>query len=72
MEGDKVEFVEILSERGGQCILRNPWPNGDVTIYRNGKEAGQATGKLLALSTEMGERIVLTLKGHAATAKTIQ
>jgi hypothetical protein len=47
MQSDQIEFVEILSEKGGPCILQNPWPDGDATVYRNGQTAEGVSGKLL-------------------------
>ena len=72
VQDDKVEFVEILSEKGGQCILQNPWAGGDVAVYRNGKEAEGVTGRMITLSTEVGERIVLARKGVAPVRMTVK
>ena len=69
---DEVEFVEILSQKGGRCILQNPWPDTEVTVYRNGKAAESITGKLLTLSTTAGERVALAPKGKVPTAKTLR
>jgi len=69
---DQTEFVEICSEQGGPCLLQNPWPDGDVTVYRNGKAAEEVTGKLLTLSTTAGERLVLVPKGQIPAAKTLR
>ena len=72
MQNDQIEFVEILSEQGGQCILQNPWPEGEVTVYRNGKATENVSGKLLTLSTTAGERLVLVPKGKVPAAKTLR
>jgi hypothetical protein len=72
MQDDQIEFVEILSERGGQCILQNPWPDGDVTVYRNGQAAEGVSGKLLTLLTTSGERLTLVPKGQVPAAKTLR
>ncbi|HXC99363.1 MAG TPA: hypothetical protein VN048_08480 [Verrucomicrobiae bacterium] len=72
MQNDRIEFVEILSEKGGQCILQNPWPAGDVTVYRNGQAAEGVSGKLLTLSATAGERLALVPKGQVPAAKTLQ
>ena len=71
-QNDQTEFVEICSEQGGPCLLQNPWPDGDVTVYRNGKAAEEVTGKLLTLSTTAGERLVLVPKGQIPAAKTLR
>jgi hypothetical protein len=71
-QNDEVEFVEILSQKGGQCILQNPWPHTEATVYRNGKAAESVTGKLLTLSTTAGERLALVPKGSVPEAKTLR
>ncbi|HEY3856153.1 MAG TPA: glycoside hydrolase [Verrucomicrobiae bacterium] len=71
-KNDEVEFVEILSEKGGQCILQNPWPDTETTVYRNGKAAESVTEKLLTLITTAGERLVVAPKGKIPAAKTLQ
>ncbi len=71
-QNDEVEFVEILSQKGGQCLLQNPWPDTEVTVYRNGKAAESVTGKSLALSTTPGERLTLAPKGKVPVAKILQ
>ena len=72
MQNDQVEFVEILSQNGGQCIVQNPWPDTGATVYRNGKVAEGVSGKLLTLSTAAGERLALVPKGKVPAAKTVQ
>jgi hypothetical protein len=72
MQNDQIEFVEILSKKGGQCILQNPWPDGDAAVYRNGKAAEGVAGKLLTLSITSGERVALVPKGKVPGAKTVQ
>jgi hypothetical protein len=71
-QNDELEFVEILSQKGGQCILQNPWPDTEATVYRNGKAAESVTGKLLSLSTTAAERLTLAPKGKVPAAKTLQ
>jgi hypothetical protein len=70
MQNDQIEFIEILAENGGQCLLQNPWPSGNVTVYRNGRAAEGVSGKLLILSTTAGERLALVPKGQVPAAKT--
>ena len=66
-----VEFVEIKSQSGKQCKLRNPWGTEEVTIYRNGKKLQNSKGNLISFSTKAGEVFVilksdekLTLSGN--------
>jgi hypothetical protein len=71
-QNDQTEFVEIFSEKGGQCLLQNPWGDGDVTVYRNGQPAEDVSGKLLTLSTGAGEDLTLAPKGQVPAAKTLR
>ena len=71
-QNDEVEFVEILSQKGGQCILQNPWPDTEATVYRNGKAAESVTGKMLTLSTTAGERLAVAPEGKVPAVKTLQ
>ena len=70
-EKGQIEFVEIYSQKGGQCRVQNPWPGVDVTVYRNGKQAENISGGLLAISTAKGERVTLVPKGNALVEKKI-
>ncbi|MGA2248664.1 MAG: glycoside hydrolase N-terminal domain-containing protein [Verrucomicrobiota bacterium] len=72
VQNDQVEFVEILSEKGGPCILQNPWPDGDAIVYRNGRAAEGVAGKMLKLATTAGERLALVPKGKVPVAKTLR
>lgn len=72
VQNDQVEFVEILSEKGGQCLLQNPWPDGEATVFRNGETAENVSGKLLILLTTAGERLALVPKGKVPVEKTLR
>lgn len=58
-----IDFVEILSQSGGECSLRNPW--GDqtvVTVYQNGRKWKNMDGSLLTFKTKKGENFVIVQK----------
>lgn len=57
MRGGKIEPVEIESLAGSECRLRNPWGDGEVRLYRDGRLAETLRGSLLRFSTRRGERI---------------
>jgi hypothetical protein len=59
----KILFVEIQSQAGSDCRLKNPWPNETVTLYRDGKQAEDISGDTLKFSTTRNETIVLVPKG---------
>ncbi|MEK7407638.1 MAG: DUF5703 domain-containing protein [Acidobacteriota bacterium] len=58
MRQGQIEFVELLSQAGAECRLRNPWGEGPVTLHRDGKASETLRGSLLRFPTRRGERIV--------------
>ncbi|MEO7143218.1 MAG: glycoside hydrolase family 95-like protein [Bryobacteraceae bacterium] len=56
MRGGRIEFVELESQAGADCRLRNPF-SGGVSLHRDGKEAGTFRGSLLKFPTRKGEKI---------------
>ncbi|MGH7456362.1 MAG: glycoside hydrolase family 95-like protein, partial [bacterium] len=64
LQKEAIEFVEIVSQLGGECRLRNPWPDREVTFYRNDKSAENLKGSLLQFKTGRGENIVLVSQGN--------
>ncbi|MEI6646013.1 MAG: glycoside hydrolase family 95-like protein [bacterium] len=54
-----VSGVTILSEKGRDCTLVNPWPDKDVTLVRNGQAAETLNGERFTFKTTTGEMIGL-------------
>ena len=63
MQKGQITFVEIRSQAGGLCRLRNPWPDEGLTLYRNEEKAENLSGMLLTFPTAPGERIALAPQG---------
>jgi hypothetical protein len=59
IEGGRVRFVELVSEAGAECRLRNPWGEGSVALRRDGGKRETLAGSLLRFGTRRGERIVI-------------
>ncbi len=56
-----VRYVTILSEKGRDLTLVNPWPGRDVALRRNGQEAKKVlSGKNFTIETSPGETLALT------------
>jgi hypothetical protein len=55
----KTESVEILSQSGLPCVMKNPWYKKSVIIFREGKRAGSLNGDMLKFKTSKGEMIKL-------------
>ena len=65
MKSGDIQYVEIESQLGGVCRIRNPW-NTNVVLYRNGIQAETITSSqnaLMSFNTVMGEDIVLVRPG---------
>lgn len=60
----RTEFVEILSDAGSDCRIRNPWPGTVVTIYRNGKKWKDSNDDLIHFKTKKDDRFVIVSKGN--------
>jgi hypothetical protein len=71
MEKGQIEFVEIQSNKGGNCMIKNPWGDVELTLYRNGKKSKNISGKLLTLTSKTGETLTLVPKGKQLVAREI-
>ena len=71
MENGRIEFVEILSQLGGECRMRNPWPDAAITLYRKGGKAEEVSGSLLTFRTARQETITVVPKGSTPSRKVI-
>jgi hypothetical protein len=58
-----VGLVEIQSKKGGSCRLQNPWDQAALSVYRNGRQAGTVSGRLLVITTTAGETVTLVPTG---------
>ena len=63
MKSGKVNFIEVTSQRGGPCTMRNFWGKQGVDLYRNNKKSETLTAELLAFTTKPGENIVIVKSG---------
>jgi hypothetical protein len=63
MSHGEIQFVEIQSQLGGECRLRNPWGNGQVDLHRNGHPPVAVSGDLLEFSNSKGGDIILVRAG---------
>lgn len=59
LKNGNVQYVEIQSEKGRDCMVQNPWLGKAVTVYRNGKKAKTIRGEILTFGTTKGEKISL-------------
>ncbi len=59
MQGGEIGFVQVKSQIGGECRLRNPWPGAPVMLERNANKAQDLSGDLLKFPTIKGEVITI-------------
>jgi hypothetical protein len=65
----QIEFVEIYSQKGGKCVVQNPWGESELTQYNNGKKVRNVSGKLLVINTIKGDVIAIMPKGKPLMEK---
>ena len=63
MQKGEIEFVEIQSQLGGECRLRNPWAAGQVDLYRSSSQPESVSGDLLRFNIPKGQTAVLVRSG---------
>jgi hypothetical protein len=59
MRKGQLEFVELVSQLGAECRLRNPWGDSRITVYRDGNKMESLNGLLVRFPTRKGETIVI-------------
>jgi len=65
MQNGQIEFVELQSKVVGECRLRNPWGEAQVTLYRNGAKDTEMSGSLLRFNTAKEESTVVVRAGNS-------
>jgi len=59
LKGGVASGVKITSEKGGDCVVQNPWPDKSVRVIRNGQPTEVVSGPRFTLKTAFGETIVI-------------
>ena len=63
MKSGTIRFVEIVSQLGSECRIRNPWPGTEVVLYRDGKKMDVLKEALLTFKTKAGRTYLLAPAG---------
>lgn len=63
MKSGNVNFMEVNSNRGGSCNIRNYWGSQKVDLYRNNRRSETLSAELLTFPTQTGENIVIVRSG---------
>jgi hypothetical protein len=59
LKNGAVMFVDITSEKGKTCLVKNPWPEEEVQVISNLSETKKLNGDLLKMETQEGETLHL-------------
>jgi len=59
LKGGRVRYVWIVSERGRDCTMVNPWPERKARVERNGRKGETVRGERFVLKTTAGEVLML-------------
>jgi Domain of unknown function (DUF5703) len=70
-QGGTVPLVEVVSPLGGPLRLANPWGEQPVTVFRNGRSAGDRAGAIVTVDTSPNETIVLVPRGDVPRIVTV-
>ena len=63
MKAGRVDFIEVTSQRGGLCTLRNYWGRQSADLYRNRTRSETFSAEVFAFPTKAGENIVIVKTG---------
>jgi hypothetical protein len=63
MKAGNVDFIEVASQRGGTCTVRNYWGKQSVDLYRNNTKSETLSAELLTFETKPGENLVVVKVG---------
>lgn len=61
LKNEAVQYVKIVSEKGRNCVLQNPWPSKMVRIKSNQKTTVKKSGTMISLPTLAGEELMITV-----------
>jgi len=59
MKDGQIGGVKILSEKGRDCTIVNPWPGHEARVLRDGKPAESESGERFTLKTSAAETLDL-------------
>ena len=59
LKGGIVSSVIVTSEKGGDCVIQNPWQDKSVHVIRNGQSAESVSGSRFTIKTAVNETIEL-------------
>ncbi|HEY0808308.1 MAG TPA: hypothetical protein VGD84_24790 [Pseudonocardiaceae bacterium] len=61
--GNTVQYVRVISQKGGNVTFTNPWPGQNVEIFSNGSDHGSLSGARITFGTNTNDTIDLAPAG---------
>ena len=59
----EIKYVELKSQSGSECRIRNPWGISSIDIYANSKKIKTLGGDLITFKTKVNGKYILVKKG---------
>ncbi|MEX6688826.1 hypothetical protein QTN47_15065 [Danxiaibacter flavus] len=59
LKDQSVQYIKIMSEKGKDCVLKNPWPNKQVIVKSNKRKEMHVSGAIISFNTAAGEELML-------------
>jgi hypothetical protein len=59
----QIPLVEIQARFAGECLLRNPWGNAPVSVWRGSRRLDDLTGETLRIPMRENETLVVVPQG---------
>ncbi len=59
LKGGEVQYIKITSEKGGDCIVVNPWNDETLSVIRNGEKSMLNVDKKITLKTSTNDVILI-------------
>ena len=63
LSGNSVQYVQAVSQAGGNYVFTNPWPGQSMEYYLNGVDQGTLSGTKITVGTAAGATIDLAPAG---------
>ena len=63
VESNAVQYMRVVSQKGGSFTFTNPWPGQTLALYRNGASAGTVSGATITVTSSAGDIIHLAPNG---------
>jgi alpha-L-fucosidase 2 len=63
LESSAIKYVRVVSQKGGNFTITNPWPGQTLALYRNGASAGTVSGTKITVTSSANDIVYLAPNG---------